>query len=308
MRSYAGKTDLEAIAKFLETCQSVDPPDTWPSISEIRLQFDAPSVDQQRDIGLWEDTNGKLMAIAGLMIPSEGQVLSGFLWFRIHPTASADILQKQITDWGEQRMRQVRQERDTDVKLLAGASVEQTERIALLEECGFRIERYFLTMVRSLAEPISEPQFPEGFTLRSIQGEQDAQAWVEMFNQTFIDHWNFLPETVEAFKHKLNNPEFRPDLSLIVIAPDGTFAAFCDCYIPNQGDQGWINPLGTKRGFRKKGLARAMLQAIMQRLQAEGMETAMLYVDAENLSGALRLYESVGFTKVNTQIAYLKEI
>ncbi|NES21797.1 MAG: GNAT family N-acetyltransferase [Symploca sp. SIO3E6] len=123
-----------------------------------------------------------------------------------------------------------------------------------------------------------------------------------------MDHWNYHPETVEGFQHKLTNPEFRPDLSLIAIAPDGTFAAFGDCYIPNGGNQGWINPLGTRRGYRQRGLAKGILQGIMQKLKAEGLKTAMLYVDAENPLGALRLYESVGFYATNTQIAYRKDV
>ena len=97
-------------------------------------------------------------------------------------------------------------------------------------------------------------------------------------------------------------------MSIIAIAPDGTFAAFGDCYIPSEGSQGWINPLGTRQGYRKRGLARGILQAIMQKLKVEGMDSAMLYVDAQNPSGALRLYKSVGFYTKNTQIAYSKDI
>lgn len=122
------------------------------------------------------------------------------------------------------------------------------------------------------------------------------------------NHWNYHPDTVAAFNHKLKNPEFRPDLSVVAIAPDGTWAGFCDGYIPKDGNQGWINPVGTRRGYRKQGVARSMLQAVMQQLKTEGMETAMLYVDAENPSGARRLYESVGFQTTHTQIAYVKDI
>ena len=309
IRSSKETSDLDEITNLLKTCEAVDTPDKWPSVSDILMQFDAPSVDKQRDICFWQDTDGRLMASAGLMIPSEGEeVLDGFLWFRVHPTARVDNLYRQIIAWGEERMREVNQERGIKVKLLSGAVAEETEQIALLEYCGFRIERYFLTMVRLLTEPIPEPQIPEGFTLRHLQGEQDTQAWVELFNETFIDHWNYHPETVEGFKHKLTNPEFRPDLSIIAIAPDGTFAAFGDCYIPSEGCQGWINPLGTRQGYRKRGLARGILQAIMQKLKVEGMDTAMLYVDAQNPLGALRLYESVGFYTTNTQIAYSKDI
>jgi ribosomal protein S18 acetylase RimI-like enzyme len=145
-----------------------------------------------------------------------------------------------------------------------------------------------------------------------VEGEEDAETWVETFNQTFIDHWNHFELTVEAFKNKLDDPTYRSDLSLVAIAPDDTIAALCDCYIIEKDgpdiEQGWINVLGTKRGFRKQGLGRSILLAALQNFQAEGLDTVILYVDAENLSGATRLYESAGFRRVNTQIAYMKEL
>ena len=55
MRSHRGKADLDAIALFLKTCEVVDLPNEYPSVSDILMQFDAPSVDQQRHIRLWED-------------------------------------------------------------------------------------------------------------------------------------------------------------------------------------------------------------------------------------------------------------
>lgn len=305
-RSYKGKIDLTAISQLLKACEVVDPPDQWPSVSDILMQFDAPLVDKAHDVCLWEDDN-KLRAVAGLMIPESGAIIDGFLWFRLHPETRFDNLYGQIITWAKKRMQEVAQERGADVKLLAGTHADQTERISLLENFGFSIERYFLTMVRPLTEPILKPQLPEGFQFQQIRGEEDAEKWVEMFNDTFIDHWNYHPETIEAFKHKLTNRQFRPELSLIITAGDSEFAAFCDCYITDS-NQGWLNPLGTRRGYRKQGLARAMLQEVMQRLKAEEVNTAMLYVDAENLSGALRLYESVGFQKVSTQIAYIKEV
>lgn len=51
-----------------------------------------------------------------------------------------------------------------------------------------------------------------------------------------------------------------------------------------------------------------MLLAGMHRLKAVGMDTAKLGVDAENPLGAGRLYESVGFRKIYTQISYIKDV
>jgi ribosomal protein S18 acetylase RimI-like enzyme len=46
----------------------------------------------------------------------------------------------------------------------------------------------------------------------------------------------------------------------------------------------------------------------MQALQDEGMEWAMLGVDTENLTGALRLYEGVGFRPAKRSAAFRKKI
>ncbi len=135
-----------------------------------------------------------------------------------------------------------------------------------------------------------------------------------MFNQTFIDHWNHQDITVESVKNKLKDPKYQPELSLVVVSSDGTFAAFCDCQIHSENNElngrkdGLISILGTRRNFRKRGLGSSILLSALKLLKAEGMETAILYVDADNLSGATQLYESVGFYRVNTQIAYVKEV
>ncbi|MGD1807935.1 GNAT family N-acetyltransferase [Dapis sp. BLCC M126] len=313
-RFYRGEIDLEVIARLLNDSESANQFHEWPSPGEMLMQFENPSVDKQRDICLWEDGNSQLVALAGLMIPEMGEDIAGILWFRVDPQTQGNNLETQILEWGQKRMGEVGRERNVKVRVLSGGHSNNIERIALLESCGFKIGRYFLTMERSLTEPIPEAKFPEGFTLKNIDNEADAAAWVEMFNQTFIDHWNHQDITVEEVKNKLKNFKYQPELSLVAVASDGTFAAFCDCQIHSENNElngrkdGLIYMLGTRRGFRKQGLARGILLSALKLLKAEGIETAMLYVDADNLSGATRLYESVGFERVNTQIAYVKEI
>lgn len=64
---------------------------------------------------------------------------------------------------------------------------------------------------------LDEPKFPEGFKLRIVEPEKDATQWVEMFNQTFIDHWNHHDFTVEEFLHHCQHSEYNSDLNLIAI-------------------------------------------------------------------------------------------
>ncbi len=322
MRPYAGDADLEAIANLINTCEAVDQLDEGTSVSELQQQFDEPSLDKARDIRLWEGADGQLVGMGRLWIPPVGEVIDGFLWFRVLPTARGGDLERQIVAWAEGRMREVSQERGVQVKLRSGSRATQSDspsktlrdRIALLESCGFIADRYFFTMERSLSLPIPESQLPDGFTIRQVRSNEDAEAWVELFNQSFIDHWNHHDLTVESYKHWLTDPDYKPELDLVAVAADGTFAAFCHCDISPEDNkrsgrnEGWISTLGTRRGFRRKGLGRAMLLAGMQRLKVAGVDTARLGVDTENPSGAGQLYESVGFRKVYTQIMYVKDM
>lgn len=313
-RCYAGDRDLDAIAHLINTCEEVDQLDEGTSISELQQEFNAPSLDKARDIRLWEDAEGKLIGFAQLSVSEPGEVIDGWLWFRVHPDARGGDVEAAAIAWGEVRMREVSAMRGGRVKLRTYARAEDCDRISVLTSCGFKVDRYFCRMARSLSEPIPEPHFPEGFTLRQFPGEQDAAAWVEMFNQSFIDHWNHHDLTVDKFKHELAKPDYRNDLDLIAVADDGTFVSFCYCEISVQEcdrtgrNEGWIACLGTRRGFRKMGLGRAMLLAGLHRLKAAGVATAILGVDAENSSGAMGLYESAGFHNIRDSISYVKDV
>ncbi|MEG4054545.1 MULTISPECIES: GNAT family N-acetyltransferase [unclassified Microcoleus] len=313
-RCYAGDRDLDAIAHLINICEEVDRLDEGTSISELQQEFNAPSLDLARDIRLWEDAEGKLIGFAQLSVSEPGEVIDGWLWFRVHPDARGGDVEAAAIAWGEVRMREVSAMRGARVKLRTYARAEDGDRISVLASCGFKVDRYFYRMARSLSEPIPEPQFPEGFALRQFPGEQDAAAWVEMFNQSFIDHWNHHDLTVDKFKHELAKPDYRNDLDLIAVADDGTFVSFCYCEISVEEcdrtgrNEGWIACLGTRRGFRKMGLGRAMLLAGLHRLKAAGVATAILGVDAENSSGALHLYESAGFHNIRDSISYVKDV
>jgi mycothiol synthase len=314
MRSYGGEKDNEAIAHLFNTCAAFDRVDRWISVNEVRLAFEMPSFDRTRDMRLWEDAEGNLIGIGGMRILESGAEIDGSFWFRIHPKVRGSELGKQIIAWGEQRMREVERQPGVRAKLVCGSRDDNRLRIALLESCRFTAERFLFDMEKSLLEPLSESQFPESFTLRNSKGEQDSEAWIEMRNQSFIDHWNYHVWTVERYRHFLTDPHYKPELDLIAVAPDGTFVAFCLCHInPEQNEQigrkdGWIYSLGTRRGFRRIGLGRAMLLAGLHQLKAAGMETAKLGVDADNPNGALQLYESVGFRKIHSNISYFKYV
>lgn len=311
-RHYVDERDLSNMVELINLCATVDYPELKTSVDELRRSLADPDVDLSQDLRLWYE--GEQLLGFGRLRTSPAtpdSEDSSHLWFQVHPAARHLGLEMNILAWGEQRIEQIELARQNRIKLRTGARESEPERIAFLQAQGFVAERYFYRMGRSLLEPIPLPQFPTGFSLRSVE-EQDAVLWVEMFNQTFIDHWNFHPMTVEQWHHYGTDPNYRPDHDLVAVSPEGRLAAFCYCHISPERNQrtgrneGYVNLLGTRRGFRGQGLGRAMLLAGLHRLRQSGVETALLGVDADNPSGALQLYQSVGFSQRDSRTVFAK--
>lgn len=315
-RAFTG-ADIPAMVDMLNACEAVDRLDDTYSIEFLTTALSQPTLDKARDLRLWETEAGQLIGIGWLRLrkSEEHGRLDSSLEFSVHPDFRDLHLEDTITDWAFRRAKEAGLERDLPVRILSGSRPTNTARLSFLEQRGMHVVRYFFRMRRDLADPIPEPQLPEGFTLRHSSGKgQDVEKWVETFNLSFIDHWGHYPLTVESHSNRLSNPFYNPEHDLLAIAPDGTLAAFCFCWIDKadnsmlERSDGRIDMLGTRRGYRNIGLGRAMLLAGLQLLKREGMTVAKLGVDAENPTGALKLYESTGFIKYNTYVLYSLDI
>ncbi|MGL5059337.1 MAG: GNAT family N-acetyltransferase [Microcoleus sp.] len=314
MRSYKGETDWCAIANLIDACEAVDRLGEEVSATEFKLILDSPKLDKTRDIQLWEDGSYQLIGLALLDMPDSQVEIDACLWFYVHPKMRGTGLETDIISWGEQRLKETAKERNLPAKLRTYSHEDKTDEIRLLKKQGFKVDRYFWTMARSLCEPIPTPEFPANFSLTHVSGEQDIQPWVEMFNQSFIDHWNHHDLTEETVRYWMSDPNYQPELDLIAVSGDRKFAAFCDCQIKQQetadknAKEGWIELLGTRRDFRKMGLGKAMLLAGLHELKAAGANIAKLSVDADSLTGATKLYKSVGFRPIATWIEWAKAV
>jgi GNAT superfamily N-acetyltransferase len=290
-------------------------------VCELQRLFDAPNVNRGRDLRLWQDSSGKLIGFGQLFISQNDDEIEGYLYFDVHPTRRGDALGTEILQWSEQRMREVAKERAVRLKLHTYSRDDRFDRRMLLKKQSFATDRCFLTMACPLDRSFIQPQLPSGFALQPLSGDGlyrlplcDLDAWVELFNESFIDHWNHQDLTQATVRHWFKNPHYKPGLNLVAVAPDGTFAAFCVGYINLEENarsgrnDGWIKLLGTRRGFRKLGLGRAILLAAIGQFKAAGVDRVKLGVDAQSLTSAMRLYESVGFEAMNTWLSYVKEI
>jgi len=311
-RGYMGEQDLPTIVELLSRCAQASPFGEGTTADELRMEFSLPRFDPVRHLRLWEDADSQLIGFGQLWIHEDAVEPDSFLWYRVRPDLCDGDLDELIIAWGEEQTRTIVQERGVQLRLRTTTITTELERIAVLEHNGFGIDRYFQRMVCPLGALIIEPQLPAGFTLAT--GPHDRDTWAGLFNESFIDHWNHLPLSGAEVAHRKSIPAHRPDLDLVAYAPDGTPAAFCLGMFDSVENarsgrnEGTIALLGTRRGFRKRGLGRALLLSNMLALKAAGADAAALGVDTDSPTGATRLYESIGFRTVLTRILYGRSV
>jgi len=312
-RLSTGHADLPAIAAFYEICEQVDQLDDTSTLADLQRRLDHPAPGGTHQRQLWETPEGQLVGVVALWLDDPTDVLEGWVNVFIHPAWRGQHLEAELLSWAEQRVGAQAHVAQRPGKLCAGARADAAYYRAIYETPGYEMIRQFHTMARSLADPIPQPQFPAGFTSRPTHGEE-AAAWVEMFNESFVDHWHFTPMTLGDRQFRLTYPTYQPQLDWVAVAPNGTLVGFCGAEIDPEENalknrkEGWIGLLGTRRGYRRQGLARAMLLQGLHQLQAAGMETALLGVDTQNPNQAMGLYESAGFTVKETHLTYQKSL
>ncbi|MDH5507784.1 MAG: GNAT family N-acetyltransferase [Anaerolineae bacterium] len=216
--------------------------------------------------------------------------------------------------YNEARMREIAAQHPTEAEKFLQSWAADTEVAvdALLKNQGYKAMRYIFDMHRSLEEPLPEPEIPDGLDVRPVRPEHYRLIWDAM-SEAFRDHWGHAPSTEEDYQRWINKPDFDPSLWQVAWEGDQV-AGMVLTFINKKENQqyqikrGWTDPICTRRPWRKRGLARALILKSFQELKALGMEQAALGVDTQNPNGALKLYESVGFETVKNWAVYRKPL
>lgn len=192
-----------------------------------------------------------------------------------------------------------------------GISSTEVDREALLIREGYTPVRYGFHMVRPLSEPIEVRPLPEGLEVRLVPPEHYRTVW-NAAQEAFRDHWGNVEPPEEEYQKWLKDPAFDP--KLWQVAWDGDQVAGNVLNFVNEQEnreynrkRGYTEGISVRRPWRRRGLARALLTRSLQMFKDMGMDEAALGVDSQNLSGALNLYESVGFRAVKREIVYRKK-
>lgn len=308
------REDIPDIWNLFQVVNRVDSNDNNQTIQDMEREFDDPWSNGWRDGRVIRTLKGKLAAFARIFVsPQPANENVAYLWCEVAPEARDEGLEQECLDWMEERATE-RLEESAQAEGAGGlprvlrTSLPETAReaIRLYEENGFRHTRSFFKMERNLRDPFPTLYLPEGLTLRTYDTDID-EPLRQAFNEAFDDHWGNQPVPPEEWHpFVMDASGIRRDLTLVLMQGEQV-VAFCINRVhppihPDPRTLGWIRAVGTRRKWRKQGIASALVVESMRRFYAEGFDRVGLGVDTENLTGALALYERLGFKPFKTSV------
>jgi diamine N-acetyltransferase len=198
----------------------------------------------------------------------------------------------------------------------ASADSNQQDYMELLKGSGFSHVRVGSIMEIDLANVAHNIGENTQVAIRSLQ--QDREEDIELFNwlgnETFKEHFNYRPDTVEEIRHFLSSDLYYNVKEVFFAVLDSEPVGYVGIGIDNKYNleknikAGDIFSIGVLRKHRRTGVgARLMLQGL-EALKAKGMTRALLGVDDYNPTKAIKLYEKVGFTVKKKGFTFEKQL
>jgi mycothiol synthase len=295
--------DYEAVVAVTHAENEADDVDWRPTAGDFRAEWEHKAhFDVHRDVVVAE-IDGEVIAWGELSWDLLDEVATFFVSGAVHPRHRRRGIGRAILRENERRARErapIEVEGGRNVVFGAWTPDSQVGSQALLRAEGFEPVRFFFEMGRVDLGSLPAAPLPAGLEIRPVTRENLRQVFAAA-NEAFRDHWGHREQTDTDFEATLAIPDL--DLSLWRVAwDDDQVAGVVSNYIWRTENEllgirrGWLEQVSVRRPWRRRGLARALIVESLRALREAGMDEGMLGVDAANPTGALGLYQGVGFT------------
>ncbi|HVB60467.1 MAG TPA: GNAT family N-acetyltransferase [Ktedonobacteraceae bacterium] len=301
-RPFSGSRDLELLKQFVMEIWADESYRSYLHMGDIIWNiYQNTLFDPYRNIRLWQNTQSKLLGFA-LFDIGRTDFSS---WTQIHPGQQENAaLYNAMLAWLDERAAEERKE-DPSKDLLYNNSYDDDAplRDALLRHNYQPGDIGMLYMYRELDGILLDPALPQGWQVRHVAGEREFEERVAIHR----DVWHPSRVTLQAYQRLRTIPGYTPELDIVAVAPDGTFASYCICWLDPLNRCGEFEPVGTRAAFRGYGIGKAVMLEGLRRLQTSGATSAIVNTHNGN-DPARRLYESVGFHVIAEDRNYIKHL
>jgi mycothiol synthase len=312
-RRFRGEEDFAAMAAVINASTDADGLEWVASVEDVaRTYRHLVNSDAGRDM-LMVEVEGELIGYGRVSWNQQKDGTRLYQQFaHLKPEWRGRGIRRAMVRHGERRLREIASEHPDDGPgfFEAWANETETHWESLLIDLGYQAVRWGFQMVRADLEEIPDLPLPEGLEVRPVEPEHYEPIRMAL-NDAFQDAWGATEFRAEWLEEWQEAPTFDPSLWQVAWDGDeiaGTVLPFIDeeenqTYGRKRGHTEFIC---TRRGWRRQGLARALLARGLLAVKERGMEEAALGVDTQNRHGALRLYESVGFRPARRGANYRK--
>jgi len=199
-----------------------------------------------------------------------------------------------------------------DGRLRLWAHGEHPAAAALAGSLGFHRERILWQLRRSLHAPLPPPDLPAGVTVRPFLVGQDEQGWTAVNNRAFAGHPDQGHWSIEDVRMREREPWFDPAGFFLAERGSGEDAELVGFHWTKvhgadegHGHQpiGEVYVVGVDPAAQGQGLGRALTLVGLRYLRSRGLSSVLLYVDDTN-TGAIKVYERLGFTRWDVDVSY----
>lgn len=309
--------DIDGIVEMMNARTQAFFGENQTTSHDVEVWWSSPRFRLDVDLRLVLDENGVVAGLVSVDNPGEpyAQIECSAI---VHPRyEGCTELWDGLFQWGLERTRELLPLAAEEIRVEAqcGAVAKDAARRAALERAGFRAVRVANHMRIDLSSPIPEARWPKGATVRTVRVEEDLPALVRLFLESWRDHWGFVArpydQTLADWRDWVEKDGERFDPTLWFLAVEGpeiVGISLCDNQIADDASRGYVNALGVRPAWRKRGIALALLHHSFAEFQRRGYAAVELDMDSQNLTGALRVYERAGMRAVRQFVWYEKEL
>lgn len=317
-RAFAFPADLGAMSELIAATSTEDGHDAFPSADVLAMHWSPSATFQpERDCVVVEDASAGMVA----MVSVDPQVRDGKVvyWTEgwVRPDRRRQGIGRALLRWAERHALEIVRTRAiaaVDLPQLIGYGVLESNPAALAfaASTGYDRVRFGFVMRRDLAEPIPERSLPEGLELRPVRPEDHRKIWNADI-EAFRDHFEPRERDETDFDATFNGPHTETALWRVAWDGNEVVGSVMNQIDPEENARlgleiGWLEHVSVRRPWRGRGVAGALIVASMHALRERGMAIAALGVDGQNLTGALGLYERLGFRRHETWITHRRPL